>query len=223
MFDDALDMVDGPAIDQGRPDHLHLMHVQLRIAEHVIHDVSKVKGELRPCESDKHSALAFPQVIPGRLSRDGGISEDAQHVVAQLVGDPERKSEGSKRGDLSRRSAPECCANRERCLDAVLGRLVDDHPVSPGKRLSFGIGSPRVFLEDVEILPGSNLGAHGRKFGAASGSGRSIDEHRCAAIEQFIAPAEEQVAEQQCGGATEGGGIPLEATVSMDRLESPMS
>jgi hypothetical protein len=62
--------------------------------------------------------------------------------------------------------------------------------------LGVGLGEPSPLLKDVEILAGGHLGAHPDEFGACGARRLPVVECGEALVEELVAPAEEQVAEE---------------------------
>ncbi len=222
MGDDPLDVVDGAAVADGRLQHRDLLAVESAVAEQLVEHPRRGGGELLPGERHEHRALALAEIVAGRLARHRGVAEDAEQVVAELERDPQREPEVAEGRDLRERAAGERGPDRERRLDAVFRRLVDDHPVGPRQMLVLGQGAPGHLLEDVEILARRHLGAHPAELGAGGATGRRVPGERDAGIHELVAPAEEQIAEQKGGGEPVGVGGTLPAAFAVQDRERAM-
>lgn len=67
-----------------------------------------------------------------------------------------------------------------------------------------------------------HFGAHANELGTTGDSGRSVGERARTAVEQFVAPPEQQVAEQEGGGLAEGGAFYGPAVRDVVSLEQAM-
>ena len=187
--------------------HPDLFDVELGVAEQFVEQAALAGRE--SLAGDARSSIVR---LPSRRSSPLGlpvtsrVAEHAEQVVAQLVGDAERQTEGAQRRELSDRSAAEGGADHERCVHAVLGRLVGDDGLGARAHLVLGRGPPGPLLEDVEVLAARDLGAHPDELRAAAACGVAVGERLESLVEQFVAPAEQQVAVQDRGGAAELGG-----------------
>ena len=83
-----------------------LLGAEVGIAEELVEQARAVRGQPLPRDRDEHGALALAQVVAARLAGDLGVAEDAEQVVAQLVGDAEGQAEPAQRVELRRRSRP---------------------------------------------------------------------------------------------------------------------
>jgi len=220
VVDNALDLVDGPALPQGVAHDVDLAVVELRVSQQLVHERTRLGRELLTGEGDEDRALALAEVVTRGLARDRGVSEDAQEVIPELVGDPEGQAECAQRGELFQIRTAERRADGQRRFDAVLGRLVDDDPVSAGEGVGLGLPGPCVLLEDVEVLARDHLRAHTGELRAPGAPGTTVGELRRARVEQLVAPPEEQVAEQQRSRLPEVLRIPGPALIEVHGLEA---
>jgi hypothetical protein len=104
---------------------------------------------------DQGRALALAQVVAGGLAGDGRVAEDAQDVVAQLERLAERQAVAGVAVEDGLLGAGEHRAEVQRLLDRVLGALVAGDP----QRALDGAAAAGL-LEQVEVLPAHELGAH---------------------------------------------------------------
>ncbi len=109
--------------------------------------------------------------------------------------------------------------DRERSLDAVLRRLEDDDPLSPREVFVVREGAPRHLLEDVEVLARHHLRAHSSELGASGATGRDALSSSDAGIHQFVAPAEQEISEQERRRGAVGLGASLPAAFAVKHLE----
>jgi hypothetical protein len=141
--------------------------------------------------------------LPSRRSSPAGLPVRAEDVVAQLERDSQREPEPTQCLDLVVVPSAERPPDRERRLDAVLRALVDDDALGPGEVLLLVVAGPRALLEDVEVLAEGDLGAHQVELGARAGRAGAVLERPLGVGEDLVRPHEEQVAEQDRGGAAE--------------------
>ena len=158
-------------------------------------------GPAGPVPGDRHQdrALALAQVIAGRLPGLRRIPEHAQNVVPQLERDAQRDPVAGEGGGHRLVAAPmragQGRAQVQRALDRVLGRLEPDHPQCAGHG-----AVPRRLAEQVQVLAGDDLHAHGVEhlLPAGQSGGR-----QAAGVEQLVGPGQQQIADQDGGPGAE--------------------
>ncbi len=101
----------------------HLSVGERRITQQLVEQVARRRIQRLPGESDEHGALAFAKVIARGLAGDGGVAEDAEHVVAELERHAERMTESTQGCELVGVGAGEGRPQEQRLLDAVSGRF----------------------------------------------------------------------------------------------------
>jgi hypothetical protein len=87
------------------------------------------------------------------------------------------------------------------------------------EQFALRLSQPGALLEDVEVLAGGDLGAHPVEFRPGQPGGALVRRGGEALVEEFVAPAEQEVAEEDRRGAAELGLAPRPAARCVQALE----
>lgn len=219
--DHALDLLLRAALADGALQHEHLLRLELG-AEQIVEDASLSDGERLPRERHEHRALPLDEIAAARLARELFVAEHPEQVVAQLEGDSDRQSELGERPLLLLARPCEGGPDEQRRLDAVLGRLVDEHAGRSVELLRMLREPGALLLEHVEVLTHGDLAPHPVEV-RARGPGRvAIGSRLAGGREQLVGPRLEQVAEEDRGRDPEMLGPSAEPLPAMHPLEAPM-
>ena len=91
--------------------------------------------------------------------------------------------------------------------------------LGPLAEFALGPAAPRALLENVEVLPGRHLGAHAHELGAHPNGCRAIDQ-RQRLVEDLVAPAEQQITQQNGGCTAVVVTVAIPAAVGVQLLEA---
>jgi hypothetical protein len=82
------------------------------------------------------------------------------------------------------------------------------------------VASPGVLLDDIEVLTDRDLGAHQVELAARGGTRLGAHQRADGTVEDLVAPAEEEVAQEQARRLPEGAGSSEPVLLPVHRLES---
>src|SRR5699024_2120190 len=126
LGDVGLDPLQRAGVDEQPAQLVDLLLRQVRRPEPLLQAIGVGRGRPGEGPCDEHGPLALAQVVAGGLAGDLGITEDAEHVVAQLEGLTERESVAGERRQVLLARVAGGGADEQRVLDGVLGALVAD-------------------------------------------------------------------------------------------------
>ena len=138
--DEVFHVRESTGVDDDRPKLLDAGRIKSRVAESTAENrrLGRRGGLVRG--GDQYGALAFAQVVAGRLARLGGISEHPQDVVAQLEDHAQRVAvagegvEGSLVGTRGQATHPAGRGHQRRGLAAYINLAIGSgyrgHPLS---------------------------------------------------------------------------------------------
>ncbi len=139
-----------------------------------------------------------------------------------MVCDAEGEPEAAQGVDLADGGSGKLRTDDERSLHAVFGRLVDDDTLGTRKVLSLVLGVPGPLLENVEVLTCRHLDAHPVELGTCCTTSCNTGKLLEPFVEELVAPAEQQIAEEQGGARAEIVWTAGPAFVAVQSLEPAM-
>ena len=158
-------------------------------------------------ERDQQGLLALAEVVVGGLPGHGRVAEHPEDVVAQLERLAERQPDGGVGLDDLGIGAGDRGAELEGTLHGVAGALV-----AGDRQRAVRAGQPARGAQQVEVLAGGDLGAHGVPDGAGPGQRRRGDAR---AAEELVGPHEGEVADQDRGAGAEHLAVAVERLVGV--------
>ena len=163
----------------------------------------------------EHGALAFAQIRCAALAGDGGVAEQAEHVVAHLEGHANGVAIGGESTCRCRVvHAGEGMPDGQRASDRVTPGLQQRHP-SSGRV----VGGIEAIQAQVEVLPGHDL--HSQRRERSPGALQHVDRQR-SAIDEIVGPHEGEIAGEDRRARAVPLGIPRQPPVVMHAGESAL-
>ena len=165
------------------------------VAEVAVHDPPLLVVAVLVGQRDQHGALALAQVVPGWFAGRRRVTEDPQHVIAELERLTQRQPVPLVRAVEVAARPGQGGAELQRPQHAVPGALVLDHPPGPRHRPATA-GLP----QQIQILPTHQLGAH--RIEDRPGPDQPLSG-QAAAEEHLLRPTQTQLTDQDRRPRTE--------------------